>query len=619
MNEEIGQCYFDILHRISILSHDDLDLSSNEETSLLTEDGIPIRKLFVGNLARRTSHKDLEKLFSKYGKLDGCYLKRNVGKNNYAFITFSNVEDALKAREDGYRKAIQLHNRDLRVMPADSWHQPDSIENKKKVNFKNKESPTTDEFNDEETHYYLSDDTNPIHRLNDDCLIHIFLYLPIVDRVNIERVCKRWRAVSQEAWRGFRHLDLSQTTWGFTQFAKKKYVDTPTLRKVLLRCGRFLNHVDFSLPSHRLSQSTLTIVGKLCPNLQTIDLTSLNVSSSGILALTANCSNIAKLSLGSCTCSCDNDLLQLFSKNKLLKYLKITSNSLTGKCLLYLPADAIEEIILVECNGVSPCYFLNALKKFDKLHSLTLQTCVSFNDSVIQALRLRAKSLRNLELSGYFPMLSSQALQNLAELVNLQKLNVGQNVSVTDDCLLVVSACCKHLQYLDIHGCQDVTNKGLAGLVTLPKLEKLIISYLGKVTDQPLGNLLSLKSLQCRGCPEIKDMGLCNLVFMATQLELLDISGCNSVTNNWINLAIKCTENRTNGIILKVYVGGSGIDVCKIKEISPFLQIINVDLCTKHMRPDFDHHFFPEESLSYSDDSEDADKISLSTQSSQDL
>lgn len=92
-----------------------------------------------------------------------------------------------RAREDGYRKAIQLHNRDLRVMPADSWHQPDSIENKKKVNFKNKESPTTDEFNDEETHYYLSDDTNPIHRLNDDCLIHIFLYLPIVDRVNIER------------------------------------------------------------------------------------------------------------------------------------------------------------------------------------------------------------------------------------------------------------------------------------------------------------------------------------------------------------------------------------------------------------------------------------------------
>lgn len=96
--------------------------------------------------------------------------------------------------------------------------------------------------------------------------------------------------------------------------------------------------------------------------------------------------------------------------------------------------------------------FFQALKKFDNLHSLTLQTCVSFNDSVVQALRLRTNSLKNLELSGYFPMLSSQALKNLAELVNLEKLNLGQNISVTDDCLLIVSECCKQLKSLDING-----------------------------------------------------------------------------------------------------------------------------------------------------------------------
>lgn len=188
-------------------------------------------------------------------------------------------------------------------------------------------------------------------------------------------VCQRWRAVSQEAWRGFRHLDLSQTTWGFTHTTKRKYVDTPTLRKVLLRCGRFLNHIDFSLPSHRLSQSTLTIVSKFCPNLQTINLSSLNVSSSGILALTASCSNITKLSLGSCTNSCDHDLLQLFSKNKQLKYLKISSNCLTGKCLLYLPTDSIEEIILTECNGISPCHFLNVSSLFTiQIFAIVLST-----------------------------------------------------------------------------------------------------------------------------------------------------------------------------------------------------------------------------------------------------
>ena len=172
-------------------------------------------------------------------------------------------------------------------------------------------------------------------------------------------VCKRWHAVSQESWRACRHLDLSPASWGFAQINKRKYVDTPILRKILLRCGRFLNHIDFSLPAHRMKQSTLTIIGRLCPNLQTVDVSSLNVSPSGILSLTSNCSSITKFSLGSCTSSCDNDLLQLFSKNRQLKYLKITSNTITGKCLLHLPPDSIEEIILTECNGISPCHVLN--------------------------------------------------------------------------------------------------------------------------------------------------------------------------------------------------------------------------------------------------------------------
>lgn len=91
---------------------------------------------------------------------------------------------SFRAREDGYNKLIHLHNRDLRVMPADSWHQPDSIENMKKNSAKKKEKDTDDSCNLETS--YITDDTIPIHRLNDDCLIHIFHYLPIVDRVKIE-------------------------------------------------------------------------------------------------------------------------------------------------------------------------------------------------------------------------------------------------------------------------------------------------------------------------------------------------------------------------------------------------------------------------------------------------
>lgn len=92
--------------------------------------------------------------------------------------------------QDGSRKQIRVHNRDLRVMAADSWHQPDSID--QKLYNIGKESNKTSEkktINEQQCHQCLQNDTEDvsIHILNDDCLRHIFLFLPIIDRVRIER------------------------------------------------------------------------------------------------------------------------------------------------------------------------------------------------------------------------------------------------------------------------------------------------------------------------------------------------------------------------------------------------------------------------------------------------
>lgn len=85
-----------------------------------------------------------------------------------------------RASKDGHRKRIHLHNRDLRVMPADSWHQPDSIENQ------NKKLQKSSDSKEISTDYILNEEAE-IHKLNDDCLMHIFSFLPIADRVKTER------------------------------------------------------------------------------------------------------------------------------------------------------------------------------------------------------------------------------------------------------------------------------------------------------------------------------------------------------------------------------------------------------------------------------------------------
>lgn len=145
-------------------------------------------------------------------------------------------------------------------------------------------------------------------------------------------------------------------------------------------------------------------------------------------------------------------------------------------------------------------------------------------------------------------------------------------------------------------GCNSVTDEGIAAVASLPRLDELLMSYTGKVSDQALTHMHQLKSLQCRGCPNLTDFGTSALIQLCPQLELLDLSGCDWVTNATLEVAIKATKVRNNNTILKIIVGGTGAALDQLTEISPLLQIVNVDLSDTHMRPDFDHGgFFPSE------------------------
>lgn len=175
-------------------------------------------------------------------------------------------------------------------------------------------------------------------------------------------MCKRWQAVGYSSWRNFRKIDLTPEGWGFkTSEASggRAEVNTPVLRKVLLRCGSSLTHIDFSMNIHKLSKSTLTVVGRLCPNLQSIDVTALNVSPAGIKSLMNNCTHITEFSLGSTTSACDKDLGNLFLKNQKLKILKLDSSFFTGKCLAHLPRELIQKIDLRNCAYISSSCFQN--------------------------------------------------------------------------------------------------------------------------------------------------------------------------------------------------------------------------------------------------------------------
>ncbi|CAK9806883.1 Putative RNA-binding protein EEED8.10 [Anthophora quadrimaculata] len=544
----------------------------------LTKDGVPIRKLFISNLAKRTTYKDLIKLFSKYGTVVNCYLRRNQGKSNYAFVTFSDVEGAVRAT---YEETLRLHNRNLRVFPADSWHQPDNIENQyysTKDKLKSEKISSNEQCDQENTEN--EDFTNSsIQILNDYCLMYMFLQLPIVDRIRIERVCKRWRALSQESWHSVKKLDLSHHMWGSLPGKKRRDITEVILRKVLLRCGPFLNEINLAEIPYPLNRSAVTIIGKLCPNLQRIDITGIPVSAFVINSLMKNCHDITKFSLGVTFDICDKDLQQLFKVNPKLRYFKAYYGIISGMCLFHLPLETMEEIVLEYCTSLKEHFLSQAITKLQNLKSLTIKACDDISGNVINAICTSCTNLKTLELCNIpFAKEKYCMMLQIAKLTNLEVLNISMNRGVVSDELLSdLASNCLQLTYIDITACCPVTNVGIAAIASLPKLEVLIMNNLHNVMDVNLRDACNLKILECRAC-KFTDRTVTELIECAPQLKLLDLSGCWGITNLTLQKAAAVTINRTNNTILKIFVGGTTVDLRTFDKVSPFLQVVNVNL-----------------------------------------
>ena len=52
------------------------------------------------------------------------------------------------------------------------------------------------------------EELRPIEKLPEEILIHIFSYLPIVDRIRVERVKKSWQEMAKKSWNNFKKLDI---------------------------------------------------------------------------------------------------------------------------------------------------------------------------------------------------------------------------------------------------------------------------------------------------------------------------------------------------------------------------------------------------------------------------
>lgn len=276
-------------------------------------------------------------------------------------------------------------------------------------------------------------------------------------------MCKRWQKISQKSWHNIKKLDLRNYTWGFASNAKLKQINSVILNKVLLRCGKFLNKIYLEKTFCESRESALSIIGNLCPNLEIIDVSYLQVPSTGITSIINNCHNIKKLSLD-CIYLFDTDLEKLFKVNQQLQFLKLIDIKISGKCLLYLPSNTIKEIIIKRCDYVCDDDVAKAITRLNNLKHFIISECFDTLEKTTKAIGKYSTNLETLEIIGKSSILQFNGISHIITLSNLKNLKVSANWFICNSTLCKLSSHCQQLIYLDLSGKFDHINSKFQNL-----------------------------------------------------------------------------------------------------------------------------------------------------------
>lgn len=216
-----------------------------------------------------------------------------------------------------------------------------------------------------------------IERLPDHCLEKIFGFLPIIDRVRVERVSLRWRSLAfGRHWKNCENLDLRRENWGFLAIAGKDHrlrqLDDSALLAVLRRCGRFVRGIDvydrfaakkYNLDFRSLSPSCLREALILCPRLERLRLDFNHVDrrfGNVVVDFLKNLSLLLSRNLTDVHLEggwahtgllppMDQNLSAVFRRSRNIRRLYLKKIPIVGQCLAFLNAENLEALSLIEC------------------------------------------------------------------------------------------------------------------------------------------------------------------------------------------------------------------------------------------------------------------------------
>ncbi|XP_076469222.1 F-box and leucine-rich repeat protein 13-like isoform X1 [Babylonia areolata] len=238
--------------------------------------------------------------------------------------------------------------------------------------------------------------------------------------------------------------------------------------------------------NHRISDVSMKMVGKLCPDLHHVYLADCQRLTDSTLKAFAACKNLTVLNMADCVRISDTGVRHLVD----------------GPC-----SAKLRELNLTNCIRVGDMAMVNVHKRCHNLTYLNVNYCEHVSEAGIELLGL-THSLVSLDISGC--NCGDQGLSALGNNTRLRDVCLSECMNITDLGLQKFAQQCQEIERLDLSHCMQLTDGAIKNLAFCCRM---------------------LTVLNLAGCKLVTDLSIQYLSGVCHYLTSLDISGCILITD----------------------------------------------------------------------------------------
>ncbi|XP_014239031.1 uncharacterized protein LOC106660550 [Trichogramma pretiosum] len=430
-----------------------------------------------------------------------------------------------------------------------------------------------------------------IEYLNNDCLREIFYHLPIIDLLQMEKVCKRWTYVARDSWGritgadfyDFLQEDDDTLDEEIIQNVWKRFAMRITGVELDITCRTFdlnaffpacckIKSLRWELPDE---ESWITTLSRCIEKLENLDLTISpdqdfipNIGDDPFFTAFVGLLQGAKLE------NLKNFRLNVKHTNCSDKILEIVE---------WLPRHLKSLKIINTC--IFSCKLLSEiLEKFTQLEYLSLSTGIFRPQINLENTRVfLPRTLKYLCIDKL--TFNSLCYDFICDLTALEGVRLVGG-EMTHEGLIKVAKYCEHLKSIDLTKVDGLNEAAFAiALPIMKKLETLKFREFSDMEGRFFRDLLGLKDVHIAKCFNVLPVNVCDLLHSSKDLSRIIYQCASSEARMLIETAIQCCVDRAPDNFLNFIIKGVFTDCDRFDDFYPCLK---VRIITDHSVP---HNF----------------------------